>query len=323
MKHTAELNYLSQSIESSLYRNGKVYTHRDKDGNDDIHHGVEWNQQLVSINDARKLDHTDYRQLDSYGFELINHPLQNFDFLDNKQVVLKYYPVCTEIVRQATTATQVFAFDHNVRWPKEYDDKKRIANASQKVQTPIHYVHGDYTLTSAPQRLKDLANSPSINDTLLPFLGKGESLLSKDIVARVFNEGKRFALINVWRNIDCVPIKRDPLAVCNGQSVLPKDLVVFEIRYQDRIGENYFAKYSANHDWWYYPSMTRNEVLLIKQWDSKGKFAQSSSDQIDSSEDEINNQICTFCLHSAIRDPDSTANAPQRKSIEVRCIAIF
>ncbi|GIS97648.1 MAG: hypothetical protein CM1200mP24_09320 [Gammaproteobacteria bacterium] len=32
-------------------------------------------------------------------------------------------------------------------------------------------VHGDYTLTSAPQRLSDLADSPKSNDTLISMLG--------------------------------------------------------------------------------------------------------------------------------------------------------
>ena len=48
----------------------------------------------------------------------------------------------------------------------------------------------------------------------------------------------------------------------------PDDLVVFEIHYADRIGENYFAKHADAHRWYFYPALTRDEALLIKQWDS-------------------------------------------------------
>jgi hypothetical protein len=121
------------------------------------------------------------------------------------------------------------------------------------VQNPIHVAHGDYTLASAPQRLRDLAKPPGMNDTLRSVLGNHKPLLGAEVVSRTLDEHARFALINVWRNIDRSPVMADPLALCDGQRVAPDDLVVFEIHYHDRIGENYFAKYSPNHEWWYYP----------------------------------------------------------------------
>jgi len=72
---------------------------------------------------------------------------------------------------------------------------------------------------SAPQRLYALASPPGVNDTLRAVLDEDESLLSPNVVSRTLNEGKRFALINVWRNIDHSPVMSDPLALCDGQSV--------------------------------------------------------------------------------------------------------
>ena len=207
----ARLTYLAPSVESSLYRNGKVFTHRDRDGNDDASHGVVTGPRDIVINDARRGDRP-RRELEVHGFELLHRSLQRPDlqFFDHRQVVQEYYPECAEIVRQATDAAQVFAFDHNVR--SAGGQSRRIAGG-QQVQRPLHVVHGDYTLASAPQRLRDLAKPPGLNDTLRAVLDEGESLLTTEIVSRALDDGKRFALINVWRNIDHSPVMSHPLAL--------------------------------------------------------------------------------------------------------------
>ena len=319
----ARLTYLAASVESSLHRNGKVFTHRDRDGNDGGYHGVLTEQRDVVINDARRLDQSWRRQLEVHGFELLHRPLQRPDlqFFDHRQVVQEYYPECADLVKRATNAAHVSAFDHNIRSTAGKDSRERVAGG-QEVQRPIHVVHGDYTLVSAPQRLHALASPPGVNDTLRAVLYEDESLLNPNVVSRTLDEGKRFALINVWRNIVHSPVMSDPLALCDGQSVAPDDLVVFEIHYHDRVGENYFAKYAPYHKWWYYPLMTRDEVVLIKQWDTAGRLAQSGGLHADSSGGN-GDAPCTLSFHSAFSDPNTPTDAPGRQSIEVRCVVFF
>src|SRR6516225_4353807 len=162
-----QLSYLAASVEPSLYRNGEVFTHRDRNGNDGAYHGVVMEQRDIVIKDARRLEYSRRRQLEVHGLELLNRPLQRpaLHFFDNRQVVQEYYPECAEIVRRATNAARVFAFDHNIRRTSGRETSRRIAGG-QQVQKPIHVAHGDYTLVSAPQRLRDLARSPGMNDTL-------------------------------------------------------------------------------------------------------------------------------------------------------------
>lgn len=322
-KVDTRLTYLAASVESSLYRNGRVFTRRDRDGNDDAYHGAVMEDREVVINDARRLDHSERRTIEAHGFELLHRPLQRSDlrFFDHRQVVRDYYRECAEIVRQATNAARVYAFDHNIRWAVGKDGRQRIAGG-QQVQGPIHVVHGDYTLVSAPQRLRDLACPPGANDTLRSVLDDGESLLAADVVSATLDEGRRFAFINVWRNIDHSPVLSDPLALCDGRSVVPEDLVVFEIHYPDRIGENYFAKHALRHEWWYYPSVTRDETILIKQWDSAGAFARSAGASADDGAGNAD-APCTFSFHSAFSDPGTPADAPDRQSIEVRCVVLY
>jgi hypothetical protein len=38
---------------------------------------------------------------------------------------------------------------------------------------------------------------------------------------------------------------------------------------------DFFAKYADGHRWYFYPDMTRDEALLIKQWDSAGRMART------------------------------------------------
>lgn len=319
----ARLIYLAPSVASSLYRNGRVYTRRDRGGSDDAYHGATKAERQTVIGNARSLGEAERRNLEVHGFELLSRPLPRFglDFFDHRQVVEAYYPQCAEIVRQATGAAWALAFDHNIRWAEGREGNQQIAGG-QRVQAPIHFVHADYTLTSAPQRLRDLTDPPGVNDTLRSVLRDGESLLSTEVVNRTLDENKRFAIINVWRSIGAEPVGRDPLALCDGQSVEPDDLVVFEIHYHDRIGENYFAKYAPRHAWWYYPGMTRDEVLLIKQWDCAGALAQSAGTRADSSAG-AGDAPCTFSFHTAFSDPAAPPEAPDRQSIEVRCIVLY
>ena len=313
-------HYLEPAVESSLYRNGKVLTRRDPDGSDAGSVGVDLEQQDAVVHDARQFSKKNRRTIGSHGFELVDQPIlgEEIDFFDHRQVVENYYGQCARIVEQATGA-RAFAFDHNIRSATGKQSAKRITGG-QTVQGPAHVVHGDYTLTSAPQRLRDLAKPPSGNDTLASVLKDGESLISQSMVERSLAQDGRFAIINVWRNIDDEPVATHPIALCDGQTVEPKDLVVFEIHYQDRVGENYFAKQATAQQWYYYPGIERSEALLIKQWDSAGPLATSLGENGDGSNAQA---PCTFSFHSAFEDPTTPDDAPDRWSIEVRCIVIY
>ena len=312
--------YLQPSVESSLYRNGKVLTRRDRDGSDTGRVGVDLEEREMSVIDARTLGPSERPTLDANGFELTERPMADpdLDFLDHEAVVRGYYRECAEIVRGATGAVTVAAFDHNVRSATGKSGKLRIAGG-QEVQGPAHLVHGDYTLTSAPRRLRDLARAPTLNDTYRTVLAEGETLLDAGAVERAIGAG-RYAIVNVWRNITREPVATRPLALCDAASVRPAELVVFEIHYRDRIGENYFAKHDPRHRWVFWSAMTREEALLIKQWDSAGEMARSGGTCADA---EGGDRTCTFSFHSAFEDPATPPDAPDRWSIEVRCAALF
>ncbi len=315
-------NYMDSGAESSLFRNGRVYTKRDLDGSDGGSFGVDTGAHTVAIQDARTLKGSARKSCAINGFEMLDAPLESVgvDFFDHQQVVSTYYRECEALVA-ASTGGRAFAFDHNIRSAQGKESKQRITGG-QQVQGPAKMVHGDYTLVSAPQRLRDLSNPPNANDTLRSVLPEGQALLSAEDVAQALSadEDARFAIINVWRNIVDEPVQTDPLAMCDAQSVEPEDLVTFEIHYHDRIGENYFAKHQDRHQFYFYPELRRDEPLLLKQWDSFGALARSNGQAGDSTQPT---EPSTFSFHSAFDDPASPDDAADRWSMEVRCIVLY
>merc|ERR1719198_292273 len=64
------------------------------------------------------------------------------------------------------------------------------------------------------------------------------------------------------------------------------------------------ADRASEHQWYYYPHMRKDEVLLFKQFDSDPSSSR-------------------FTFHSSFSDPNVQADLPKRESVEVRAMAIF
>ncbi len=310
-------HFLTSDTESSLFRNDLVRMTRDDRGNFVESQGVSTEPFELSVNNARELPRSESMTLDKNGFELIESPVKDYDFLDHQDVIGGYYQDCERIVGEATGA-EVWAFDHNIRSAGGLREKRQV-KGGQDVQGPAHIVHGDYTLRSSRERLLQLTQRPSVNDTLRDHIPTGQGLIPKEVAERALSKDGRFAIINLWRNIESTPVSTHPLALCDGQSVEPEDLVVFEIHMPDRVGENYWAKHAERHTFYSYPAMMRSEALLIKQWDSAGLLATSNGEQ----SDRQGEGPCTFSFHSAFDDPETPENAPDRWSIEVRCMVVY
>lgn len=318
---TGRFKYMLPEVTPSLHRNGKVLTRRDVDGSDAGSEGIDLAEVQMPVHDARQLSGANTPTLGRNGYQLIDRPIVDLgiNFLDHERVVTDYYPHCANVIGEMTGATVVAAFDHNIRSAAGKRSKQRI-EGGQQVQGPAHVVHGDYTLTSAPERLRKLAQPPLANDTWR-LDNSTAPLLDSDQVEHAIAQG-RFAIINLWRNIAPEPVARNPMALCDARTVSPEDLVVFEIHYADRIGENYFARPAQTHSWHCYPGMTPDEALLITQWDSAGELAKTNGAAPDSASADPESP-CTFSFHTAFEDPATPDDAPDRWSIEVRCAVLY
>jgi len=306
---TAVVNYQSPNVPTGLFAEytypPKVGVRRDRLGNDVEVFGIDVQPVSVEVSNGREED----LDLDQHAVQLVAlPPYLPLDYCELDQVLSEYYPECCRLVQQATGARQVIAFDHNVRSEAR---KGESMGGGFAVQPPLPLVHGDYTEASARQRLRDLTRPPKQNDTLRSILGEKPPLEEdpEELLQR------RFCIINVWRSLAPEPIERMPLGILSPGSVPSDDIVVHEIHYEDRIGENYNARHGSGHKWWMFPRMHREEALLFKCWDSAGSFAQHPPAG-------VARVPATFAFHSALEVP-ARPDAPARESIEVRTIAIF
>jgi hypothetical protein len=236
--------------------------------------GGRFEPQIVAIQDGRPLQRR--LSLDKQGFALTRHPTEVADFYSDAEVRRIYYPEIERFVRETIGAEKVVIFDHTVRnTAPEQQSARRVREAAASV-------HNDYTDKSAPQRVRDLLDP-----------AEAEARLQR-----------RYVEINVWRPI-AGPVQAWPLAVCDASSVDRRDLVASERRYPDRVGEIYAVTYNPNHRWFYFPRMQRDEVLLIKCFDS------------------ATDGRARLAVHTAFEDPTTPDDAPPRESIEIRTFAFF
>lgn len=251
----------------------------------DINTGT-YEAHTVGIRDGRPLK--DGFRLDEHGFALVPHRSAVRDF-DDKAQVDAVYPAEAQRVLLALTGADHFA-------PLGWIIRGSDAIAGGPIQPPGAEAHVDLSPDRAPAR-------------------------AKAVYEKAFPGGRGFSrclATSYWRCLSAPP-QDWPLAVCESTSIAPDEgtpntmFVVDEMPdEQTRMAEMpdednapaaSIFHYSPAHRWWYFPDMTRDEVLVFKLYDS--------------------NHACAWRTpHTAFHDP-SYANAVTRRSIEFRSIVFF
>ncbi len=217
--------------------------------------------------------------VDREGFELMRTPSAVKDFYDPDEVADVYEWEVVSLLKQRFGASEVYIFDHTRR-----SDGGEGARNPDGLRGPATRVHCDYTDKSGPQRAKD---------------AMGEAAYDAAV-----QRGARIMQVNVWRPISDTPVQRAPLALAAATSVPKADLIATDQRFPDRTGEIYQLAYGPGHDWYYAPLMERDEVILIKGWDS------------------LDDGRAKYTPHGAFELPDQDPAAPPRESIETRTFLV-
>jgi hypothetical protein len=250
----------------------KIFTETGGAGSTDRRYGGTPDARQVTIHNGRIADGF---ALEREGFRFIRHDTRVGNFFDEAEVRRVYYPEMEALVKAETGAARVLVFDHTLRTADDEDRKAR------KIREVVYRVHNDYTEWSGPQRVRDL----------LP--QEAERLLRR-----------RFAIIQVWRPIRH-PVETDPLAICDARTLAPKNLVISERRYPDRVGQTYAITFDPAQFWYWFPHMRRDEALVFKTYES------------------LTDGRPRWTAHTAFADPTSPPNARPRESIEIRALAFF
>ena len=115
---------------------------------------------------------------------------------------------------------------------------------------------------------------------------------------------RRFAIVNFWRPVGA-PVQQAPLALCDARSIESAELLPSDLAYPDWTGETYALAHHPRHRWYWYPAQTPDEVALLKIYDS------------------ATDGTARLTAHTAFDDPTSAADAPPRRSIEVRTLLFW
>ena len=231
----------------------------------------------VDVRDMRRV--VDLLSLDRHGFLLVRHETAVDDLYDDDAVAGVYDRELEALLAEVTGADRVAAFDHTRR-----SDATGGAANPDGPRGPASRVHVDYTVDSGPKRAADA--------------------LGREEVDRVLSSGGRIVQVNVWRPIRG-PVLRTPIALADAGSVRPEELVATDQVFPDRVGEIYQLAHGAEQRWYWVPRMERDEVLLIKGWDS------------------LDDGRARFTPHGAFQLDDQDPDAPPRESIEVRTYLVF
>jgi hypothetical protein len=231
---------------------------------------------FVPIVDMRPI--AENLSVDTQGFELLHHETQVDDLYDDAAVDTVYNAEIEAILSERFDATQVSIFDVTRR-----SDDTGGARNPDGLRGPATRVHVDYTVASGPQRAKDV--------------------LGEEEYDRLIEVSARILQVNVWRPISG-PVKRSPLALADASSIATKELVATDQVFADRVGEIYQVAHGSGQRWYYASEMDRDEILLIKGWDS------------------IDDGRAQFTPHGAFELQEMATDALPRESIEIRTFVV-
>ena len=235
---------------------------------------AEFAEHVVEVHDARQL--SPEASLDQQGFTLLEQITGIEDFYDFEAVRDRYEAEIRNLILTHTGASNLVIFDHTLR-----SDSAEIRRR-YGTREAASVIHNDYTDASAEIRLRDILDTEQAEQRLQ----------------------RRFAIVNAWRSINH-PVESSPLSCCDAQTLSPSDLVASERRASDRIGELELVTWNPAHQWYYFPVMQRDEVLLIKTFDTaKDGRARRS-------------------IHTAFDNPEASTEAPPRESIETRALIFW
>ncbi len=229
--------------------------------------------------------------LERSGFELFQRPSSVRDWFDADEVMDTYYAECRTLARELTGAAHAFTFDHLIREPGKQTagGGLRVAGGAS-VTGPergggyVSGVHMDYT-------------EHAVWTEYLALHGVREP-----------EDPERVVVLNFWRPLRDV-VLGNPLAVCDARTMRAEDLLetlIFGYGHQSYSWHDigiavYEVAASPEHSWYYYPRMTRDEVLIMKSYDSEGVIGRA-------------------CPHASFANPAAAPGAPPRRSIELRVL---
>jgi hypothetical protein len=229
----------------------------------------------VRIEDARPLQQKGELDLDTNGFVLVQHASGVEDFQDAAEVSRTYYPRIEALVQRLTGASQVVVHHHQIR----------TEDASSFNQAYARIVHCDFSHVCAREKSRKL-------------------MVERSLCTDPETEQHDYAWYTTWQPFDR-EVQQNPLALIDASSLEGNDIVDFTV--PESGSDTVVASmpfHSPKHRHYYFPRMQTNELIVLKQLDTRPQKA-------------------SLCPHTSFDDPTAPANALPRRSIEARTLCVF
>jgi hypothetical protein len=183
----------------------------------------------------------------------------------------------------------------------EVEGALRVTTGATKVVIFDHTLR-DSTLEIGDPALREPVRRVHDDQTPASAPNRVKKHLSPDEAA--WRLQRRFAIVNFWRPIGG-PVLKTPFAVCDARTIDANDLLPSDLVYREWAGETYSVAFNPRHRWYWYPQQATTEATLLKIYDS------------------ATDGRASLTAHTAFDDPHSPADAPPRRSIEIRALLFW
>ncbi len=231
---------------------------------------------------------------ESCGFELMQFPSAVADWTDQSALQNLHLDETESFLKAQTGCAVVLFYPPLVRSREEAQRQADLA--------PIQFVHSDYT-----HGYRAMIEDPEhpYHEILKP------SMQRAGVEVADIQRATRVLTLQCWRNIGA-PDMDYPLCFCDARTVPETDLAPIRVSEYGGLKTEFDSfvsrpPESGTHDWYFYPEMAADEVVLFRAFDSDRAEADEPF----------------WTLHTSFRDPTRPADAPGRESIETRGICLF
>ncbi|RSM15099.1 hypothetical protein CDV31_005180 [Fusarium ambrosium] len=217
------------------------------------------------------------------------------NFKDREAVESLYLPEVEEILRSNLDGVDgCFVFNWRLRNTEPELPGEIDLNDPTDFRRPATHLHVDQSPASVLNRIK------------LQFPEKADQLLQGRVrVVKYEHHSTPMCQANplsrsVWRPL-VNEISDWPLALCDGRTVDPGDLVETDHIQRKYTGPTMYMMHNPKHKFYFYGGQGKEDVLIFKNFDSL-------------------DGVCPYAPHAAFRDPVLRPRGEPRESIEVRCL---
>ncbi len=236
--------------------------------------------------------------MDKLGVSLAHCDSQCQDFYDAAEVERVFYPEMEKLLLQVfPDATDALVYNHDV-FDRDYQGDRTEDQANKNPGVNANYanlVHNDLNDNSGRVRCRELLTKNLRN------FGREQNYSEAEADEKM---SRRFMSINLAKPMETV--EQNPFVLCAWPSFADQPYINNYRVYDDRVGETTRFTYRPEHEWYWLPNQTPNEVSMLKCYDSV-----------------LDGSVSRWSFHTACIDPTAPEDARCRKNVVVRSYVFF